>query len=222
MNDGKTFRESLREERDKLKAMNFTEKRQHIWEYYKAHMIFLAVVIFLLYSIVGHIVNPPKRDYLYIAWLGATVDVQRLADLGDALQPIVYDPERQRVTVGSYTAHPDPQMNAAIQTRFAGMIQTGSIDIILTSCVGVEELDSIQLLRNISETPVAFRFAHYARAIPERIRVCPQDGRWLGISLQGSSLLTEVGINSNDLYLTVLGNTQRFYEINQALEALLR
>ena len=223
MNDGKTLRQVTREEIDKLKQMNFTEKRQHIWEYYKAHMIFLAVVFFLLFQIISHIVNPPPRDYVYIGWVGPTVELGTLSELSELLHFLVEDPERERVLVSSYAATHDPQMNAAIQTRFAGMIQTGSLDILLTTQVGVGELAEIGLLRDLREIAQLWQKAYdlplfFSQANEQLSQEADVP---LGISLYGSAMLHAIGISTNDLYLTVLVNTDRYAQVTQVLEALL-
>ncbi|MCL2203925.1 MAG: hypothetical protein FWB88_08300 [Defluviitaleaceae bacterium] len=217
MNDGKTFRETLREERDKLRQMNFREKREHIWAYYKLPIFFTLILIFVGGSIINALVNPPKEDYLYIAWLAPGVHPAFLLELGERLHPIVYDPERQRVSVSSYTVTEDPQMNAALQARFAAMVRMASIDVILTNREGIEELTEMGWIRPVCDVLRVYPAPLYDRLVPY-----PTGAYYIAISLSGSALLEEVGISTADLYLSIMANAERIEPIAQALEEMLR
>jgi hypothetical protein len=190
MTDGKTFRESVKEEIAKLKKMNAQEKRQYIWEYYKLHLLILGVMVFLSVSIFNLIFNPPKREYLYVAWLGPLVDPAKLSELAERLEPIVDNPERERILVVSYAATDNPALNNDLRERFGMLVQLGSIDVIMTTRVGVEELTEIGWVRTEAT------------------------------SLSGAPLLEAVGFDTKDLYLAVLANTQKFEQIAKALELM--
>jgi hypothetical protein len=214
MVDGKTLRESMREEMNTLKKMNFHEKRQHIWEYHKAKIIAAVIIAVVIVSIVNRVLNPPKEDFLYIAWLGPQINPALLERLGERLEPIVYDPERQQVTVVTYAATQDHVLNAAMQTRFATRVSAGEVDIIFTTRTGINELYGMGgWMRPINESMIA----PYIQLGLHMI-----EGQPMGISLAGSRLLDEVGIDTGDLYLAVVSTARRYEHITLALQELLR
>ncbi|MCL2499538.1 MAG: hypothetical protein FWE90_04280 [Defluviitaleaceae bacterium] len=219
MVDGKTFRESLREEKEKLSRMTFHEKRLHIWEYYKIHMLVACVIIVVLFSIVNRVLNPPKVDFLYISWLGTQVDPALLVGLSERLETIVYNPERQQVTVLSYAATADHAFNSAMQTRLAARVRVGDVDIILTSQAGLAELDNAGgWLRPADDVLDELKISDLS--LYERLDIYVIGGRPMGINLAGSPLLGETGINTDDLYLAVVSNTVRVENIVLALREL--
>jgi hypothetical protein len=193
MNDGKTLRQATREEIEKLKKMNFHEKRQHIWEYYKVQLFFIGLIIVIAFMITNRILNPPKENYLYIAWMGPMINPALLTEMGERLKIIVDDTERQQVTVISYAATNDHVVNNTMQTRLAAMIRVGDVDVILTTENGIRELTEFEWIRPGS-----------------------------AVSLAGSRMLEEIGINSDDLYLSIVANAHRLDHIAQALQELLR
>ncbi|MCL2363047.1 MAG: hypothetical protein FWC71_00105 [Defluviitaleaceae bacterium] len=201
MTDGVGFRQHVRDEIAKMRAMNFTDRRQYIWEYYKMHIIGLLIGIFALGAFINTMfINPAPRDYLYIAWLGPQPEIGQLEALAQALQPLVPEDLHEVVSVHSYAASFDPMMNTVLQQRFATMVQIGGMDAILTTSVGVQELiDALDWLRPIYELP----------------------GAPIAVSLYGSPLLYEVGIDSYDLYLSMLINTANVDRILRMLDMLL-
>ncbi|MCL2605262.1 MAG: hypothetical protein FWD90_12350 [Defluviitaleaceae bacterium] len=221
MVDGKSFRESMREERKKLGRMTFREKRQHIWEYYKLPIIVAAVVMVLLGSIVNRIINPPKEDFLYVAWLGAQIDPALLTELGERLEPAVDNPERQQVTVITYAATADHALNAAMQTRLAARVRVGDVDIMMSTRAGIFELNEAGgWLRPADDVLHALRISD--PPLYERLDLYVIEGKPMGIRLAGSPLLESLGIDTGDLFLAVVSNTQRVDNIALALRELFK
>jgi hypothetical protein len=182
MTDGKSFGQYLRGEWEKLRAMNFAEKRQYIWEYYKIQLILLAVGLFVLFQIIGLFINPPPRDYLYIVWIGVPAAHEQLGDLERELLPLAANPDRYRVTVSNYTATDDAFMNNALQQRFMAMAQVGGIDAIISTREGMEEMARIGWIRT------------------------HDDGSAQKISLEGSPIFAQVQIDSSDAYISIMAN----------------
>ena len=218
----------------KLKEMNFTDKRQYIWEYYKLHLLFLAIALYVLYSLLDvWVFNPNREHYLYIAWLGQRVPAHHFELLSDSLEEIVYDPNRQVVMVSSYSPSDHPEENMAIQVRFVAMMQLGDFDAFLLHEQGVREAASEGFIR-----PVNSFFSHLSRYAPPLYQEL--SGRLLYItyttweeeslpvtdamafSMANVPLLEYVGLNTSDLYLSIVLSTEKYYELTQALEVFFR
>jgi hypothetical protein len=222
----KTF---FRTERVKLREMNFKEKRQYIWEYYKLHIFAFVLLSFLFGSLINiWFINPPKQDYLYIAWLTPGVPDEALRNAGGALSVIVENPEREQVQIISYATTNNPQLDMALQQRFIAMLQIGSMDMFLTPRAGITELADNGLSRSVHEVmgyivesnPAIYReISERIITITYNIDEYTQHTDDMGISLAGAPFFDYVGIDSRELYFSVVINTQNFYRIAKALEA---
>jgi len=221
----------FRTEWKKIREMNASEKRWYIWEYYKLHIFGFILVSFVVGSFLNAWLNPPRDEYLHIAWLAGVIPFEYLDNISHGLEVIVEDPERQAVIVIDYSATGNPQFDVANQTRFMAMMQIGGIDVFISSWEGVEELANEQLLRPIDgvmEALSASNPALFSRLYPEVRPVTftrfPEEitvTETRAIPLTDSGFFEEIGINTNDLFLTVVFSSTRYDAIAKTLEVLL-
>jgi len=215
----------------KLREMNFRDKRQYIWEYYKLHLFALLILAFIAGSIINAIINPSKDEYLYIAWIGIPVHPHTLAEMRESLSIIVENPERQEVWISDYSMTDNPQINMAMQTRFVGMLRLGGLDVFMTNREGMEELVSEGFVKPIQGVLSAMAINHPAmyRDMGERLFTIYHDipeahifgTNIMAISLAGSPFAEYYGIDSNDLYIAMVAGTSRYEAIAKALEVFL-
>ena len=214
----------------KLKEMNFTDKRQYIWEYYKLHILFTVLGLFIMGSLINiWFINPPKRDYLYIAWQAGHVSFESLDDLGERLSVIVSDSDRYRVTVSSYMMPEDPQMIQAMATRFHALLTIGGLHLMLATEQGIQEGADAGLIRPPTEVLEIVRELNPAMydELTGRVLILtytPGEGEdaptftdEIAINIGGAPLLLDVGLTMDDLYLGIVSNIQHFDEIARAL-----
>jgi len=195
MTDGKTFGQYIRGEFAKLRAMNFTDKRQYIWEYYKIHLLATVIVLFGIGAFINtFFLNPAPRDYIYVAWVGLPVPADQLDALSELLTPLlVEDPTREVVTITFYPP------SSAMQQRFSALVQIGMVDVIVGEAAGIQQLsDDRGWLRTLDELPDA-----------------P-----IKIGLYGSPILAQAGIDAQDLYLGVMINTSNMERVLRMIEVL--
>ncbi|MCL1786655.1 MAG: hypothetical protein FWG38_01605 [Defluviitaleaceae bacterium] len=214
----------------KMRVMNFTEKRQYIWEYYKLHILGLAICIFAASSLINHFfINPPPRDYLYIAWVGEETYLGNLTRIGEALNTIVTDPDRERITVWSYAFTGNPQMDSASQQRFAAMLHSGAIDLFLAPHVAVQELAEATFSRSMDEVltyAAALNPILYQQMQSQLLTITytRENGEALteimAVSLANTPLFNYLNIDASDIYLIPVITTQNFDRIARALEAI--
>jgi hypothetical protein len=126
------FTDKLNAERVKLKEMNFREKREYIWEYYKIHIIMGAVLVFVIGSLINSwFINPPKEEYLGLGWVSGFEEYQRVDDFSGVLSAaLVEDIERQTIPVTTFFSMGDPQADMAMGQRFAAMMAAGQLDVL--------------------------------------------------------------------------------------------
>jgi len=224
------MRNFFRTEAAKLKKMNFTDKRQYIWEYYKLQIFFLGLIIFFIgYVINVTLINPPKREYLYISWQAHWAPHEQLSALGDNLSAIVENPERYRVFVQSYVQTGEPQMDQALATRFFAMLQAGDLHAMVTTREGLAESAEFGLIKPIQPVlaelealdPILYDYISSRALI---ITYTMEDGETftdaMGICIGGAPLMDASGIISDNVYISVIINSIRHYELAKALVAL--
>ena len=127
-----TWREKLHDERVKLKSLKGKELWEYIWEYYKVLIFGTLIFLVVLGSIINSILNPPPTAALSIAWLYGP----QLTEFFDELEhEITYgldlDTDKERVELFQMFITDDPQMNMAMQSRFAAMLAVGELDVMI-------------------------------------------------------------------------------------------
>ncbi|MCL2576560.1 MAG: hypothetical protein FWE27_00720 [Defluviitaleaceae bacterium] len=210
----------MKKEYIKLREMNSAEKRWYIWEYYKVHIgIFIALCIFIG-TFIHALLNPRPEEYLYIAWDGVPAASWQLTQLSDALSAIT--PENETITVTNYTLGDNHATNNALITRFETLLMLGMMDIYITTREGaaITNVGEQKFTRPVDE------IRNYMIEINPQIELHDrlydaETPDYMSISLEGSPLLEQLGIDTSDIFLCVFVNTTRFYEIAKALEVLL-
>jgi len=224
---------TFKEERAKLSDMNMKEKLQHIWEYYKIQIAGTLIAVLAVGTLVNiWFINPPAGTYLYIAWQGQPVMHESLDNLGDRLSQIVSDGNDQVVQVNPYILNPnDPEMFMGVQARLMGMITVGDLDLFIMDREGLYSNARGGLLRPacdmasaLAETDVDLYNEINNRMVA--VTFSPEEGQppitdTLAISLYGSPLLESAGIHSDGLYLGMVANSNRFYEVSKALHMFM-
>ena len=214
----------------KLKEMNFTDKRQYIWEYYKLHIFFIALMIFIMGSLINTwFINPPKRDYLYISWQAGVIHREPIEGLAGRLSVIVSDPGRYTVTVTDYTLTGEPQMDQAMITRFHALLSVGGVHALIATQHGIYEAAMFGILRPVQEVldivgehdrdiyaKLMLRLL-YISFHPEGDEELPVVSGDMAICIAGMPMVEELGIRMDDLYIGLIINSERVDELARAL-----
>ena len=214
----------------KLKVMNFTDKRQYIWEYYKIHLIATGFALFMIGSLINiWFINPPRRDHFYVAWQAGHVFTETLDEMGRRLSVIVPDEDRYRVSVNSYVLVDEPQVDQALITRFSAMITVGDLHATIISREGIQEGAEFGILRSPAEVLTIIReldAALYEELTGRLLTItyyewhdedAPAITDTMGIRVGGSPMMVDLGIMTEDLYLGVIVNSQQLEATAHAL-----
>ena len=225
----------LSQEWAKLKVMNFTDKRQYIWEYYRYQIFMFGLGVIVLGSLINTwFINPPKQDYLYIAWQAQLVDHSNLDEMGERMEVILDDPGRYRVTVRCYviTGVESPEMILAISNRFSAMVTVGNLSATIISAEGIQEFADFGLLRPPTEVLDILRESDTAlyEEISGRLHTvtftlwddedAPPVTDAMAINISGAPILVDLGIDADGLYLGVISNAWNFEGIARALKVM--
>ena len=211
------IRGEIKAERAKMKDMDFTQKRQYIWEYYKIQIIIALAVLALGIMFVRDMRNS-TTEFLYIAWLQQYTTSDTLREISQALEVIVDYPGREVVPVMSYATTGNPQMDMGLQQRFTAMLHLGGIDLFVVPYRGLAELVEV----NFATTPYQVISLVDSPGIQAEInqRLTPAEGINIGIALADSALFNYLEIDATGLYLSVVNNTTNFEAIARALTVI--
>ena len=222
-----TIKAFFKEEGAKLKEMNFTDKRQYIWEYYKFQIVVLIIITILAGSMIHQRLNPPRRHYLYIAWFGP-ITLFNSNDLKNGLEVIIDDPEKYEVFISLYSMPGNPQMQRALAQRFNAMMTLGDIDIIIFN--EFYRLDVGNFLMSLEQVIDYLFYLHPtgAEAIIETILQWSSESIWeegaiihpQAFSLGSFAIFHDIEMPSDDLFLGVAFGTDNHFRIAKAVLVL--
>lgn len=221
----KTIKDKLREELQKIKVMNRSEKIDYIWAYYKLHIIGLAFGLIMGGMLINDLViNPSPRSVLTIAWMGGFEPQEHFDKVIESLSPLVVQyPNREAVHVLDFFVGADVQQSMAQRARFTAMSAAGELDIIIGNLEdhdgyflglgiapiwGLKDLRPILAEAGISQDDLLFydgeEMLNLAFAIP----------------VEGSTFFNDIGISTEYLFLGVLQSSQRDDAVISALRLL--
>ena len=143
------FGERMKNESAKLKEMNFREKREYIWEYYKIHIVVGILALILIGSLINTwFINPPKDCVLFIAWSSGFETDEHMDALSKIFEEKISDnPDRETVIISSFIAPPDdPSMIMAAANRLIAMLSAGEIDVFILDRQGIDEYANAEFI----------------------------------------------------------------------------
>ena len=217
----------------KLSQMSFAEKRQYIWDYYKLHIIAFIIMAFLIGSLINTLIfNPPMQDYLYFVWIGPPVSSFVLDDFAKELNVIVENPDRYAVRATNHSlAGLDPQMRMGLQTRFVAQMQQRGLDLfILTKdeLYGYSSIGFILPIMNFLEELEEISPAVFGILKDRLVEITfyqEEHGLFItayrAANMRGIPFFDKFDIRTDDLYMAVVINAERFERAARALEVIL-
>jgi hypothetical protein len=218
----------------KLKQMNFTEKRQYIWEYYKLHFGLTLLVLFIAYGFLdAWVLNPAKDELLNVAWLAENEIEEKFTTIQDALIPaIVTDPEKETCTVYSFAETGDPQFDMARGQQFQALLSSGQLDIFIVSgWDAVSEFAAIGYLNPVTDLMDELKAADpssYEKIAPNITigTFTTEDGESFtgeyGISLKDAQFINGLSFVSQDLYLCACVTSEKLPAMAKAVQVFFR
>ena len=120
-------------EKEKLKEMNFHDKLNYLWEYYRFHAAIAITVIALIMYIAFKFTHPDIKPEFYAAIINSTVDNDTLEKYkSDFAQVLKLDSKRQSVELNtSFYVATDNEFAANSQEVLMTYMAAGEIDVII-------------------------------------------------------------------------------------------
>jgi len=208
-------KEKIRMEIDKLREMTFKEKIEYIWEYYKYHIIGLAIFVFVLVSLLNFwVFNPNPDEALFISWNAGFATDEQIDDLTSFLEERLIDEDvNEKVVIAQYFYNSDdPTVFMANVQRTVAMIAAGVIDLFVLDMQLLEEYSDIGYLQPLDNilTEVRLKNPEVFSRIEENIiyTLCDtgegiKERRVTGVKIGNSPLFSNLGMFEQELFLGV-------------------
>ena len=136
MDDEKSLKKALKEEKGKLKDMSFKDKLWYIGEYYKFHIIFVIVAVIIIVSVITTVRENSKDEILNVVILNENVTLDTDALKEDFGQFIGFDSNSQRMFFdSSMYLNPDGSITdesaMAYQAKLVAMVAAKQLDVMI-------------------------------------------------------------------------------------------
>jgi hypothetical protein len=199
---GVPLKERYHNEMAKLRKMNFKQKREYIWEYFKFPIIMLGIALVVAGSIVySAVFNPPKNTVLYIAWTSGYVLDDNLRYVNGALSEILLEnPDKEEVVISPFYADEDPEYVMVQSYRTIAMLSTGEIDIFILEEKLAFDYHMAEFIDSMDELLSQVRVLSPGVYAQISEKTLTSDGAVIGIDIKGCPLFNEAGIFEQELY----------------------
>jgi len=223
------IKEKIRLEFVKLREMNFKEKREYIWEYYKFHIVCFFVLIFILISVLNiYVFNPRPDTVLFISWNAGFATDEQIDALIDALEERLVDKDaNEEVAISQvFFSSGDAEADMANVQRTVAMIAAGMIDVFIADLNLLRDYANVGYLQPLDSVLAEIRAKNpeVYRRIEENIISAPtetnqeeKEERMVGISIGSSPLFTRLGIFRQELYIGVAISSTKLDNVAEAI-----
>ncbi|MCL1988746.1 MAG: hypothetical protein FWG64_12380 [Firmicutes bacterium] len=220
------LKERFKAEIQKIKQMNFREKREYIWEYYKLQIIGGIIAALLIGSLVNDtIINPPARSALTIAWMAGFEMTENLEALTDKIYPVVVDyTQNETLHLLNFNMIGDPQHDMAQHQRFSAMTAAQEIDIV----IGDFNINETTEVANLGIAP-AWTFMDLRPVLTElgisseNLLFFEEEGHpplAFAIPIAETPAFANLGISTENRYFAIVINTLRYDAVIAAFREL--
>lgn len=206
------LKEHAAAEIEKIKHMSWKDRLWYIWEYYKFHLLGIALAIAAI-SITGNMLYRQSfTTRLTIAIIndqsgGNSSAASLESGLREALQctnkDLIEINEGLHVTFDEDTMS---QYGYASLAKISALVASNSLDVVITDESALKHYASLSAFQNLEE----FLPSEFLDSQRDRISYAPDaDGHMLavGLSLAGTSVTEEAGIAMDPPYLAIIGGS---------------
>ena len=209
---GIPIKDQVKNELSTLRAMSLKQKREYIWEYYRALIIGTIIFLIVAGSLINTwFINPPKGTALLFAWNSGYETDEYMRFLADALtERLVENPGKEEVAVMSFLSGDDPSMVMATSNRLMAMLTAGEIDVFFLDdqlAAQYSEIEFILPMEDFLQAVLAQSPGVYEQIkdklllLPHRATEdSPEENLVFGIQVGRCPLFREIDIYEQDLY----------------------
>ena len=207
-----------------LKSLKGPEKRRHILEYYRFHVLVLGLILFFMGSGIHNIINPPKEPVLTIAWLAGFEEQEKLNALAKSLtDSLTENPDRETAQVIPFMFIGRPEFDTVQHGRLAAMITAADIDIIISTVYIDADGETMADFTPFWAFQSVMPFLEEAGLSDDNVLYFVEDG-WdplpHGVFLHDSILFEILDIPTKGRFLSIMSNTQKGEAVAEAIRII--
>ena len=223
------LKEKFRLEIAKLREMTFKDKLDHIWEYYKYHIIIILVFVFIIISLLNlWVFNPRPDTALFISWNAGFATDEQIDRLTYILEEHLIDEGKHEEVVISHfvVTGNDPSVSMANAQRTAAMIAVGEIDLFILDSDMLKEYAEIGFLLPLENTLEVIKSRNteaYDRIVANLVNELLEtadgsnESRPAGINVGRCPLFVDIGMFQQEIFVSVSVTAGRTESIVEAL-----
>lgn len=120
-------------EKEKLKDMNFKQKLEYLWEYYRIHALAVVAIIALVIYIIYGILNPGVSTKFYAALINSPINPEVIDEYEkDFTGYLELDPNRENVVLNdTFNFNVDVTYTANVKQTLQAYVAAAEVDVII-------------------------------------------------------------------------------------------
>lgn len=210
--------ERIRQEWASFKALSLKKKLEHIWIYYKWHLLAGAAVVCLLVSLAGVVANNSKETLISGCFINNSTSAEGYAHLTEGYWEYCgADSGQKTELVSGRTIHFDAeglsQEDAAAFMTVTCMIAAGTLDYIITDLDSMDDFVEQEVVLDLRELLSAEALARWDTV--------EQDGAVVGLRLENTAFARNYPLTAQDSCALVIANAPNRENVVRFLEYLM-
>lgn len=207
------------------KDLTRTEKIDHIWEYYKLHIIGTICALFFLGWMLNHyIINPPPKVGFDVTFFGNYGDTDKVLELKSLLDPVMIEEgvnEETNVEFLSTSEDLDPNMLQATVTKMMGKASLKEYDIMVFEGESFRIFTDEDVLIPIGDVVVLpSKSIDESRYVESSMVGLTKEGLYL-LDVSDKVFFQSIYQSKEPIYIGVYVSSQHMDKIEKALDYLL-
>ncbi len=212
-------------EKTKLKNMSWKDRIWYIWEYYKFHMLAVAIVLFILYMIGNIIYNSTFEDRLsYVVINNNSMEPADFESFNQDFKDYMGYGKKDRVSAeGSlYIRHNDNanEMEYASMAKISALVASNALDMMIMDQLNADhynQLDAFADLEQLLPDDLWQQVKDYAYYAPD------ESGNEIACAIDINSTIfpERTGVSITPCYLGVVKSSNRIDTVIQWIRFLL-
>lgn len=213
-----TFKEKMQQEWNAFRQMTFRKKIDHILEYYRWHLLVVAVVIVIIAVSVSQIRYNQRQQLISGIFVNNATSEEGYAYLRDGYWKYCGGSSRERVELIDsrtirFDLEPAPQEDAANFMILASMIAAKSLDYIITDAASLPFFDGQEVALDLREILPAETLAN--------LQTFETPTGIIGIGLADTTLAKTYSLYAEDSYILIINNAPNRDAVVRFLDYLL-
>jgi len=213
------FLNSLHQQAAVMRGMPLGKKLQHIWIYYRWHILAALLVLCVLVSLVQQTAYNRREPLISGVFVNNSTSAEGYAHLKEGYLSYCGDDGRHRVELVEarqidFSAEVLPQSDAANSMLLTSMISARALDYIITDEATLAALDQQEVALDLTSV--------LPREMQEELDVIRSSTGIIGIRLAGSSFAEDYPLSAPDSCILFVSNTPSTQNVLRFLEYLFK